>query len=331
MLCYRKAMARRPRIHFPGALCHVISRGNRRQKIFCSASDRARYLQLLSHYQSRYSFRLYAYVLMSNHIHLLVEAEATPLSKIMQGLQQAYTLYFNRKYGLVGHLFQGRYKAFLFDRDSYLLELVRYLHLNPVRSGLVKDPALYPWSSHQAVLGKGSGDKRRWVAAEWVLSQFSRSRAEAVRRYRQFVSEAIGEGHRDDLYAVKEQRCLGDDDFVDRVIRKVEKEELRPVRIALEQIEEVVSRKYDLSVEQLRSRSKERRGSFGRLLVGYLGRQLGSTTLNEVAKRYGRDQVTLSLGIKRFTEKVARDRGLRQSVNGLMDQLHNTGRRKLNN
>jgi hypothetical protein len=266
---------------------------------------------------------------MGNHIHMLVEAGTTPLSKIMQGLQQAYTLYFNRKYRLVGHLFQGRYKALLCDRDSYLLELVRYIHLNPVRSRLVKDPAFYPWSSHQAYLGKVSGNKHRWVDTEWVLSLFSGNRAEAVRRYRQFVLEAIGEGHRDDLYAAKEQRYLGDDDFVESVIRKVEKEELRPVRVALEHIEEAISRKYDLPVEQLRSRSKERRGSFGRLLVAYLGRQFGATTLNEVAKRYGRDQASLSLGIKRLTEKIAADRGLRQSVDGLMEQLRNKEKTKI--
>lgn len=313
-------MARKPRIQFPGALYHVISRGNQRQKIFRSASDRSRYLQLLSQYQSRYGFRLYAYVLMGNHTHMLVEAGTTPLSKIMQGLQQTYTLYFNRKYRLVGHLFQGRYKALLCDRDSYLLELVRYIHLNPVRSRLVKNPALYPWSSHQEYLGKNSANHSR-VETAWVLNQFSGNRSEALRRYRQFVLEAIGEGHRDDLYAAKEQQCLGDDDFVESVIEKVEKEELRPVRVALEHIEEAVSRKYDLSVEQLRSRSKERRGSFGRLLVGYIGQQLGATTLNEIAKRYGRDQVSLSLGIKRLTEKVAVDSGLRQSVDGLMEQL----------
>lgn len=150
-------MARKPRVHFPGALYHVISRGNQRQQIFRSASDRSHYLQLLSRFHSRYGFRLYAYVLMGNHVHLLLETGPTPLSKIMQGLQQAYALYFNHKYRLVGHLFQGRYKALLCDRDSYLLELVRYLHLNPVRSMLVKDPSLYPWSSHGAYLGKASG------------------------------------------------------------------------------------------------------------------------------------------------------------------------------
>lgn len=313
-------MARKPRIHFPGALYHVISRGNQRQEIFRSASDRSHYLQLLSRFQRRYGFRLYAYVLMGNHVHLLLEAGPTPLSKIMQGLQQSYALYFNRKYRLVGHLFQGRYKALLCDRDSYLLELLRYVHLNPVRSKLVKDPALYPWSSHRVYLGKDSSN-RRWVETESVLSQFSRNRSEALRRYRQFVLEGIGEGHREDLYAAKEQRYLGDDDFVEQVSRRVEKEEPPAIRVELGQIEEAVCRKYALTSEQLRSRSKERRGSFGRLLVAYLSQELAGTKLNEVAKRYGRDQVSVSLGIKRLREKVAEDGRLRQSLEDLTERL----------
>ncbi len=321
-------MGRKPRVHFSGALYHVISRGNQRQALFRSDRDRSRYLELLSHYQKRYEFRLYAYVLMGNHIHLLLEAGEIGLPKIMQGLQQSYTLYFNHKYGLLGHLFQGRYKAFLCDRDSYLLELVRYIHLNPVRSKLTKDPALYHWSSHRSYLGEGSEDCC-WVDTAWVLSQFSRNRSAALRRYRQFVLEGIGAGHREDLYAVKEQRYLGNDDFVERVSRKVQTEEARPIRVTLNQIEEAVRTQYDLSLEQLRSRSKERRGSFGRLLVAYLGRRLGATSLNDVGKRYGRDQVSLSLGLKRLEQEIVKDADLRQSVDGLMVRLGKRG--KLNN
>jgi REP element-mobilizing transposase RayT len=136
-------VARKPRVHIAGALYHVIARGNQRQKIFRSDADRRRYLELLNEYRMRYPFRLLAYVLMPNHVHLLLEMERHPLSKIMQGLQQSYTAYFNRKYKLVGHLFQGRYKDILCDRDAYLLELVRYIHLNPVRSKLVRDPGEY--------------------------------------------------------------------------------------------------------------------------------------------------------------------------------------------
>lgn len=147
-------MARKPRIHFPGALYHVISRGNQRQDIFLDDKDLKTFLAYLSEYKTRYPFHLYAYSLMKNHFHLLLEVEGTPLGKIMQSLLFRYTRYFNKRYGKVGHLFQGRYKAILCDKDAYLVELVRYIHLNPVRAKVVTDPEKYLWTSHLGYLGK---------------------------------------------------------------------------------------------------------------------------------------------------------------------------------
>src|SRR3972149_4602146 len=149
-------MARKPRIEFPGAFYHVVSRGNQRQNIFHDKSDHLAYLNRLEHYRKKYRVTVYAFILMSNHVHLLVEIKDAPLSKFMQGLQFTYTQYYNRKYSKVGHLFQGRYKAILCDRDSYLLELVRYLHLNPARLRHPLDPWRYRWSSHGAYVGKDS-------------------------------------------------------------------------------------------------------------------------------------------------------------------------------
>jgi putative transposase len=149
-------MARKPRVEYAGAFYHVICRGNQRQVIFRGDADRKYYLELLEQYRERYRFKVYAYVLMSNHVHLLIETGRVALSKIMQGLQLKYTGYFNRKYKKVGHLFQGRYKAILCDRDAYLLELVRYLHLNPERMRATMDAGNYRWSSHRAYLGQDS-------------------------------------------------------------------------------------------------------------------------------------------------------------------------------
>ncbi len=119
-------MARKPRVHFPTALYHVIARGNQRQAIFLDEKDFRTYLSFLAEYKTKHSFHLYAYALMKSHLHLLMAVEETPLSKIMQILQFRYTRYFNKRYRKVGHLFQGRYKAILCDKDAYLLELVRY-------------------------------------------------------------------------------------------------------------------------------------------------------------------------------------------------------------
>lgn len=132
-------MARRPRVHFPGALYHVISRGNQRQKIYKDDPDYQRFETLLGEVIKRHALTLYAYVLMPNHFHLLLEVGRVPLSKAMQVLLYRYTRGYNQRHRKSGHLFQGRYKAILCDRDNYLMELIRYLHLNPVRAGMASD------------------------------------------------------------------------------------------------------------------------------------------------------------------------------------------------
>ena len=146
-------MARRPRLFAPGILYHVIVRGNYRQKTFLNGRDYEAYLERLARYRKRFGVTVYAYCLMSNHVHLLLETGSEPLSKFMQGLQQSYTQYFNRKHHKVGHLFQGRYKAIVCEKDEYLLTLVRYIHLNPIRAKLVQRLDDYPYSGHPEYCG----------------------------------------------------------------------------------------------------------------------------------------------------------------------------------
>lgn len=136
-------MARPRRIEYPGAFYHVIVRGNQRQAIFNDKTDRFKYLELVERYRKRHGFVLYAYTLMTNHVHLLVETPKSPISRIMQAISFTYTQYFNQKHRKIGHLFQGRYKAYLCDRDKYLLSLVRYIHLNPVRAKVAENPQEY--------------------------------------------------------------------------------------------------------------------------------------------------------------------------------------------
>src|SRR4030043_2119461 len=181
-------MARKPRIHFSGALYHVITRGNRRQGVFLDEKDMKKFLAFLADYKSRHPFHLYAYALMKNHLHLLVEVEEIPLSRIMQSLLFRYTGYFNRRYREGGHLFQGRYKAIVCDKDAYLLELVRYIHLILVRAKMVKGPEDYAWTGHLSYLGK---EKDHLIDEDLVLNQFSENRSSARRRYRQFVGEGV--------------------------------------------------------------------------------------------------------------------------------------------
>ena len=147
-------MARPPRVFGPGLLYHVIVRGNHRETVFLDHSDYETYLHRLAVYRARYAVTLHAYCLMPNHVHLVLGTAALPLDRFMQCLQQSYTQRFNRRYAQVGHVFQGRYKAFPCATDEYLVTLVRYVHQNPVRAGLAAHAEDYPYSGHRAYLGE---------------------------------------------------------------------------------------------------------------------------------------------------------------------------------
>ena len=158
-------MPRKPRIHFPGAVYHVMLRGNGGQNIFSDDSDRSRFLLILQQEQELSGCRIHAYCLMNNHVHLALQVANIPLSKIMQKVGFRYTQYCNRKQKRTGHLFQGRFKAILVDQNNYLLELVRYIHLNPLRAKLVDNPDHYRWSSH---ISYRKGVDTSWLTTDWI-------------------------------------------------------------------------------------------------------------------------------------------------------------------
>jgi len=145
-------MPRHPRVHAEGLLYHVIARGNDGQKIFLRQSDYQAFTEALRTVRQRYLFSLYAYVLMSNHFHLLLEVDRFPTARILQSLLTGYVRRFNKTHRRRGHLFEGRYKAIVCDRDSYLLELVRYIHLNPLRAKMVTQPGQWQWTGHGEIV-----------------------------------------------------------------------------------------------------------------------------------------------------------------------------------
>src|SRR4030043_1537352 len=188
-------MGRKPRIEYEGAFYHIITRGNQRQRVFKRDDDFQKYISLISFYKERYKYSLYAYVLMSNHVHLLIETRQIPLSKVLQGINQSYTMYYNRKYRTVGHLFQGRYKAILCDKDAYLLSLIKYIHLNPMRARIAKAAEDYRWSSHLIYCGK---EKSEIVDTDRVLRMFSEDKSRARKLYRAYIGDGV-EGKKKDL------------------------------------------------------------------------------------------------------------------------------------
>ncbi len=305
-------MARPTRIDFPGALFHVIARGNQRRRTFRDPADYAKYETLLRRYQIRYGVALYAYVLMPNHLHILLETGQVRLAKIMQGLQQSYTMHFNKRYRLTGHCFQGRYKAILCDRDSYLLTLVRYLHLNPVRAGLVRGPGQWRWSSHAAYLAH---HPPKWLAIERVLAQLGRDRARALAAYRRFLAEGVGEGHREDLYTAVEQRYLGDETFIEAAERKGRIRPERPrLRVTLADCIQTICELLDLRPEALRGPDRTGPLPTARALVAYVARDLAGITYAEAAQELRRAAVTLSLQVQRLRRRLASEPALARIV-----------------
>ena len=190
-------MARKPRLHYAGAVYHVMVRGNGGQDIFADEEDRCRFYLLLQEGVEKFGHRIHAFCLMGNHVHLAVQVGEKPLSRIMQHLCFRYTQWVNRRQKRVGHLFQGRYKALVVDADVYLAALVRYIHLNPVRAKLVKEPEKYLWSGHRAYMGQ---ETLPWLTTEWVLLQFGRRLKNARARYGEFVHFGIKEGHRQEFH-----------------------------------------------------------------------------------------------------------------------------------
>ncbi len=229
-------MARPLRIEFPGALYHLTARGNARQPIFLDEQDRHNFLQILGKILSDCNGICHAYCLMTNHYHLLMETPEANLSQIMKQINGIYTQRFNRKHQRVGHVFQGRFKSIIVDKDAYLLELCRYIVLNPVRAGMIDDPGRYRWSSFKATAGIIKTPN--FLSTDWILSQFAKTRPKAQIQYRRFVR--AGKKETSPWKALKGQCLLGGKEFIEKLspyleqkatikeIRIVDRKALRP-------------------------------------------------------------------------------------------------------
>jgi REP-associated tyrosine transposase len=215
-------MARPLRIEYAGAFYHVTSRGDRQEAIFDDDQDRTAFLNVLGEVISRFRWRCHAYCLMGNHYHLMIETPEGNLTKGMRQLNGVFTQWSNRRHKRSGHVFQGRYKAILVDRDSYFLELARYIVLNPVRAAMVKHPKQWQWSSYGATSGMTTAPE--WLATKDLLAPFAKRRAAARRKYREFVAEGIG---KQSIWKdLQGQIYLGDDKFVEQMRSKLgEREE----------------------------------------------------------------------------------------------------------
>ena len=212
-------MPRAPRIWFPGAVYHIIQHGVDQQNIFNYDDDRYNFLKKVEDFKKEMPFKVYLYVLMDNHYHLTIETSEINISHIMQAINTSYATQFNKKYKRKGHLFYGRFKGILVDKDNYLLELSRYIHLNPVKAGIVDDPEDYIWSSYRSYINK---ELNFLVDKDLILSGFQNSTVDSHKRYEYFVKERLNINRETDWLNenIKRQRFLGSDGFIKTSLEK---------------------------------------------------------------------------------------------------------------
>lgn len=313
-------MPRSARLDIPGLLQHVIVRGIERRDIFLDDEDRTRFLKRFSTLLVKTDTRCFAWALMSNHFHLLLMPTAVPLSCFMRRLLTGYAVVFNRKYSRSGHLFQNRYKSIVCEEEPYLLELVRYIHLNPLRAGLVSELAAldhYQWGGHAVLMGNCQLEGH---ATTEVLAHFGKGLPRARQNYRQFVADGIPAGRSEkfsggglmrskqeggDSFESFDERILGSGEFVDSLRQE---ETLRPrigVPIGLPELVNHVSEKLQIDPEKVRRPSKTRHLAEARGVICYLAvRHLGYKG-TEIGKELRLGPTGVSIAIRRGEKSIA--------------------------
>jgi REP element-mobilizing transposase RayT len=310
-------MGRPLRIEYPGAFYHVTSRGNEQKDVFKSQKDREKFLSYLESATERYGAAVHVYCLMSNHYHLLMETPEGNLSQVMRHINGAYTNYFNTKRKRAGHLFQGRYKAILVEKDAYALELSRYIHLNPVRAGMVKMPEEYRWSSYRSYIGMtGQPD---WLRTKEQLGQFHGGEREKRGNYRRFVEDAVGEDGESPLVGVLGSTILGSHEFIAEIEEK--HLEAKQADRDIPDLRRIACR---WSVEEI---IETVRGVLGKesilakKLSIYLCHRYSGARLKEIGDRFGIGAAGVSQESRRFAIKMDQDGELRKIVNDLREKM----------
>ena len=317
-------MARPLRIEYEGAFYHVTSRGNERKKIYYAKADYEKFKSYLKEAQEKYGYLLHCYVFMPNHYHLLIETPRGNMSKVMHYINGSYTSYINRKRGRSGHLFQGRYKAIIIDRDSYLLELSRYIHLNPVRAKIVLKPEDYDYSSYRSYVSR---NREEIVHRDLILEMISKDGYYASSRYRDFVEKAMGQELENPLKDVYGGMILGAQGFIKQALAKLKEDTFKREEISYrrelqvdyrsDDVIESIAAYFNVSRDELFENKREYRNITTYLIKKYtgltnkqIGQLFGHITYSAVGKAY-----------QRFSTKLAKDRPLRKMVEEIMTKM----------
>ena len=318
-------MARPLRIEYEGAFYHVTARGNERKKIYHSKSDYEKFKEYLREAKEKYGYRLHCYVLMINHYHLLIETPEANLSKIMHYINGSYTNYINIKKKRSGHLFQGRYKAIVVDKDSYLLGLSRYMHLNPVRAGIVHNPEEYLYSSYRSY---SLNDKEDMVSLNLILSTLSEDKEEAANKYRSFVRSAIGKEINNPLDKVYGGMILGGERFVKETLKKLKAEQWQKADVShrkafksvsgTEEILDAVGDYFKVSKGEV----KKGKNREAKKIAVYLMKKRTSATNEKIGELFGGLSYSAVAKVyQRLSGHIREDNALKKAVEKIEDKL----------
>ena len=326
-------MPRKARIDAPGALHHIIVRGIEKRKIFKDHADRKSFIKRLGDILSGSKTPCYAWALMPNHFHLLLKTGLTPISTIMSRLLTGHAVYFNRRYRRIGHLFQNRYKSILCQEETYLMELVRYIHLNPLRAKQVSDLKKldrYPYCGHSVLLGNHPND---WQSVDETLKLFGEKLSVARRRYREFVEKGVNQGRRPELvggglirsiggwqafdradaHLKSDERILGDSEFVEEVLKKAQEQrerryQLKATGFNIDQVAEKVAAILGIQCKQVWGKGKHPQTVMARSLLCYWAVHELGISATALARRIGITQPAVSQSVKRG-EAIAKENG----------------------
>jgi len=311
-------MARKPRIHYPGAIYHVMIRGNAKQTIFHRDEEYRYFEDILAQGLEQYSLMLHAYCWMKNHVHMALQVTDPPLSKLMQNISQRYTHWYNKRYDRVGHLFQGRYKAILVDKDAYLTELIRYIHLNPVRANLVSDPIDYPLSSHAAYTGRVKSPF--WLSVDQGLGQFGKTEFAAQAAYLHFMGQTTEEALLEQLrHGTKQGRILGNEDFIKGALKQNKEKVL--TEITIEQIVDVVAKVYQVSPMELTSASRARRPAEARAIIALIGMDYCDFSLSDFTHYFNRNMPSMSRLVKDVRTRITKSQSMHERMEHIKNQI----------
>jgi REP element-mobilizing transposase RayT len=329
-------MPRKARLDVPGALHHIIVRGINKAPIFNDDQDKTRFLERLSENITNGTCMIYAWVLMTNHVHLLFKSGKDGISAVMRKQLTWYAQYYNRRHKRTGHLFENRYKSILCDEETYLLALIRYIHLNPIRAKIIQtmeELDRYPWTGHRAIIGKADNP---WMDIDRVLSEFGSSRKKAVLEYRRFVREGIAEGRNPALtggglvrsqggwsqvVAMRgrgrreeyDERILGGGDFVHAIVKEAEDRQIRQIKHkrsgkTIQKIFDEECKERQINPLELKAGGKRSSVSAARASIAYRCREELGASAAEIARHLGVSTSCIVRAIDRELSKVGRDK-----------------------